>query len=52
MTGDSTSTARWPEASFSVSRMSIVRIDGEFAGRSPAGTRIVPDTLTLMVPPG
>jgi diacylglycerol kinase family enzyme len=28
-----------------------VQVDGEFAGRLPAEIRIVPDALTLMVPP-
>ena len=28
-----------------------VQIDGEFAGRLPAEVRIVPDALTLMIPP-
>ncbi len=28
-----------------------VQIDGEFAGRLPAEIRIVPDALTLMIPP-
>ena len=28
-----------------------VQIDGEFAGKLPADIRIVPDALTLMVPP-
>ena len=29
-----------------------VQIDGEYAGRLPAEISIVPDALTLMVPPG
>jgi diacylglycerol kinase (ATP) len=29
-----------------------VQIDGEYAGRLPAEIRIVPDALTLLVPPG
>jgi diacylglycerol kinase (ATP) len=29
-----------------------LQIDGEFAGRLPAEIRIVPDALTLLVPPG
>jgi len=33
-------------------RRVYVQIDGEFAGRLPAEIRMVPDALTLMVPPG
>ena len=33
-------------------RRVYVQIDGEFAGRLPAEIRIVPDALTLLVPPG
>ena len=33
-------------------RRAWVQIDGELAGRLPADIRIVPDALTLLVPPG
>ncbi len=33
-------------------RRVYVQIDGEFAGHLPAEVRIVPDALTLLVPPG
>ncbi len=32
-------------------RRVYVQIDGEFAGHLPAEIRIVPDALTLLVPP-
>lgn len=51
MRGITVRRARCLKLAGSADRRIYVQIDGEFAGRLPAEIRIVPDALTLLVPP-